>query len=231
MNCIELSFLNSCTPLSNINAVLAYFSETLHVPLGTIILLLSFPLVMTITSLLRHYIGVKTLGSYVPTIIIFAFLAMGLFQGVFFFIIVVSTAMLMKVIMSKFRILYLPRMTIVMTVVTIAVLFILFFAGLLNMKSLLDISLFPLLMLIMLAEKFILVQIKEGNNAAFSASIETLLMAVVFYIILTSHIFLQTMVTYPYIILFLIPINLLAGKFTGMRISEYFRFQKIINKK
>ena len=147
MNCIDINFINACFELKNISPILNYSSQILHIPLGTILLLLSFPLVMTIASFSRHIIGVKTLGSYVPTIIIFAFLTTGLLQGTYFFTIIIAVSMLAKVIMSKFRILYLPRITIVMTIVTIAVLIGLLLAGLLNLTSIINISLFRYLCL------------------------------------------------------------------------------------
>ena len=181
MNCIDINFINACFELSNISPILNYSSQVLHIPLGTILLLLSFPIVMTVTTFTRHIVGIKTLGSYVPAIIIFAFLTMGLLQGTYFFTIIIAISMIAKIVMSKFRLLYLPRITIVMTIVTIAVLIGLLLAGLLNITSIINISLFPLLMLIMLAEKFILVQIKEGNSKAFSAALETLMLVSLAY--------------------------------------------------
>ncbi|MCD5396730.1 MAG: hypothetical protein LRZ98_01025 [Candidatus Pacebacteria bacterium] len=186
---------------------------------------------MTFIVILRHFLGIKTLGSFIPTILVFIFLTIGLLEGVFFFFIIIASAIFIKIMLNKFKILYLPRITIIMIIITIAVLLILFFAGLLGLKTLTGISFFPLLILIILAEKFVLVQIKEGNKMAFSTSLETLLITCLGYILLTNELFIKFLVLYPYIILLLIPINYLSGKFTGLRLLEYFRFKEIIKNK
>ncbi len=230
MNCTNINFINSCLDLQNINSILSYASNFLHIELGTIVLLLSLPIIMTIASFSRHILGIKTLGSYVPTIIIFSFLTTGLLQGAYFFFIIIFVSIFTKILMNKFKLLFLPRITIVMTIVTIAVLLGLLIAGLLNIHSLINISLFPILMMIIAAEKFILVQIKEGTSRAFSVALETLILASLAYLALTSKIFIQFLVSYPYILLLLIPINFATGKFTGLRLSEYFRFKSLFKK-
>ncbi len=230
MSCTHLNFLNQCIELHNQNIIIDFLTHTLHIPLETIFLLLAFPVVMTLVGILRHIFGIKTLGAFVPTIIMFAFIAVGLLQGVFFFVIVVVTAMIMKVFMSQFRILYLPRMTILMTVVILSVLLALTISGLFNLHSLVDISLFPLLIIIILAEEFILVQIKDGTKNAAIVAGETLLITTLGYLTITSTFFINTLLKYPYIILLLIPFNVLIGKLTGLRLSEYFRFKDVIKK-
>jgi len=230
MTCTSIDFINSCFELNNINSLLDYSSNILHIPLGTIVLLLSFPIIMTIASFHRHIVGAKSLGSYVQTIIIFAFLTTGLLQGTYFFSIIIAISMLTKILMNKFRLLFLPRITIVMTITTIAVLIGLLLAGLFHIDSIIQMSLFPLIMLIIVAEKFILVQIKEGNQKALSTAFDTLILTSIAYLIITSHIFIQFLVTYPYILILLIPINFMIGKFTGLRLTEYFRFKSLFNK-
>ena len=82
--------------------------------------------------------------------------------------------------------------------------------------------------MITLVEKFIAVQIEKGNRAAVVLSLETLLISVVGYYIASWHFLVSAILVYPWISLLTIPVNIFLGKWTGLRLSEYFRFRQII---
>lgn len=56
----------------------------------------------------------------------------------------------------------------------------------------------------------------------------TLLIGLFCYVILNINAIKVILLSYPELILLLIPINFFIGKFTGLRITEYFRFKEII---
>ena len=82
--------------------------------------------------------------------------------------------------------------------------------------------------MITIVEKFVAVQIEKGNEAAVKLAIETLFISIAGFFIASSSILIHFLAAYPWVVFFTIPINILLGKWTGLRISEYIRFQKIM---
>ena len=89
-------------------------------------------------------------------------------------------------------------------------------------------SVFPILILVSLAEQFVESQIRLGFREAVILTIETLLLSVVSTLIIQWDTLQSFVVGFPEIILITIPINILLGRWTGLRVTEYFRFRKIL---
>lgn len=195
----------------------------------TIILLLMLPIVATIIAFARQVIGIKGFGIYTPLIISFAFLATGLKYGLAFFIIIILIGTLARLVVKRFRLLYLPRMAIVLTAVAISI-FAVFLEGAYSGRNgLTAASIFAIIVMITLVEKFIASQIERGRKEAIILTIETLILSIICYLIAIWPWLRDLVLTYPIIIITgTIIINVLLGKWTGLRISEYARFRKII---
>jgi hypothetical protein len=199
------------------------------VPFDTIALILMLPIIATFIAFLRQVVGIKAFGIYTPLIVTFAFLATnGIKYGVAIFITVILVGMLMRFVLKPFRLLYLPRVAIMLTVVAIFILLVLVFGGGLQRTGLAAVSIFPILIMITLVEKFVAVQIEKGDRVAIILAIETLFISIVGFLIASNAPLIKFIVQYPWAILFTIPINILLGKWTGLRISEYFRFKEIM---
>lgn len=202
------------------------------VPLDTIILLLMLPLVATIAAFFRQIIGIKAFGIYTPSIITFAFLSFdpkGIKYGIALFFGIIITGMLSRYLLKRLRILYLPRVAITLTIVSIATLGMLIIGGSFNRTGLASVSIFPLLIMIMLVEKFVATQIEKGDRTALILAMETLIISLIGYAIVRWHVLIEIILAYPWSILITIPINIGLGKWTGLRLSEYLRFRKILN--
>jgi hypothetical protein len=213
----------------NISPIVNYFVEQ-GVPLVTVTLLLMFPIVATLIAFLRQVVGIKAFGIYTPSIIIFAFLATGLKYGFALYVSVILTGMLVRLLMKKFRILYLPRVAITLSIISLIILLFLVFGGSLQRTGLAAVSIFPLLIMITLVEKFISTQIEKGTKTAYLLALETLLISIAGYFLLKWNFLINLVIAYPFVILLTIPINIILGKWTGLRISEYLRFKEIFKK-
>jgi hypothetical protein len=213
----------------SISPIVSYFVNQ-GVPLPTVVLLLMFPIIATMIAFLRQVIGIKAFGIYTPSIIIFAFFATGIKYGVVLFVSVILVGMIVRLLMKRFRILYLPRVAITLSIVAIVMLFVLTIGGSFQRTGLAAVSIFPLLIMITLVEKFISTQIEKGNKTAFILALETLIISIVGYFLLKWGFLINFVVAYPWIILLTIPINIVLGKWTGLRVSEYFRFKEIFKK-
>jgi hypothetical protein len=212
-----------------ISPIVNYFIHA-GVPQETVELLLVLPIIATFIAILRQVFGIKAFGIYTPSIIIFAFLATGLKYGIGIFLSVIIIGMLARYLLKKLRILYLPRVAITLTIVSLAMLGVLVLGGSLQRTGLAAVRIFPLLIMITIVEKFVAAQIEKGNKTAVILAVETLLISIVGYFIASWQFLIQALAAYPWIILFTIPINILLGKWTGLRLSEYFRFREILKK-
>lgn len=199
------------------------------IPHETVTLLLMLPIAATIIAFARQVIGIKGFGIYTPLIIAFAFTATGLKYGLAFFVTIIAIGTLTRILAKRFRLLYLPRMAIVITVVAIAILLTLLGGTYINGPQLLAAPILAVLIMIPLVEKFIAVQIERGARNAIYITIETLILSIVCFSVI-SWSFLQDMVLlYPlWFLLGSVLINIFLGKWTGLRLTEYYRFREVI---
>ncbi|HOX10408.1 MAG TPA: 7TM domain-containing protein [Candidatus Moranbacteria bacterium] len=214
--------------MENINPIVSYFVSQ-GMPLETVKLLLMLPIIVTLIAFFRQVIGIKAFGIYTPAIVTFAFLAFQqLRYGVLVFVSVILLGMIMRFVLKELRILYLPRVAITLSVIAIAILVLLGFGGAMQRTGLASISIFPILIMVTLVEKFVATQIEKGNKAAVILAVETLVISIAGYYLASWPLLIKSVVAFPWIVLFTIPINIALGKWGGLRISEYFRFRQVL---
>ena len=205
------------------------------VPQETVRLVLMLPIIATAIAFIRQIVGMKAFGIYTPLIVTLAFLAMSeqisdVKYGVVIFISVIIIGMITRFILKKFRLLYLPRVAITLSVVSFFILLFLIFGGSQQRTGLASVSIFPLLIMIAIVEKFVAAQIEKGTKKAIVLAFETLLLSLGGFF-LANWSFLGLLVTaYPWAVLFTIPFNVFLGKWPGLRISELWRFREVIKK-
>ena len=198
------------------------------VSIETIYLILALPFVATLIAAFRQLIGIKSFGIYTPLVLTFAFWAIGIKYGIAIFIVIFLTGTAVRYVLKNFRLLYMPRMAIVLTVISLAILVLLAIGGYLNKTGLASTSILPILILIILIEKFISAQVEKGFRTAAFLSVETLIISIVGYYFIIWDVFRNLVLEHPEYILLLFVINIFLGKWTGIRLSEYLRFRKVI---
>ena len=200
------------------------------VPTNTIVLVLMFPLVAAIIAASRHLIGLRGFGIFTPAIVAVGFLATGLTAGfiLFFTIILVATAA--RVLIRRLHLPYMPRTSLLLWVVSVTVLVILLLSPYLNLQDIANLSIFPILLMVLLAETFIEVQNKRSRAEAMEMTLETLLLAVFCYFIMNLEFVQKLIIINPEITLLGVAVfNIFLGKFGGLRLMEYWRFRKILD--
>jgi len=207
------------------------------VPLETVVLILMLPIIATMIAFFRQVFGVKAFGIYTPSIITFAFLAIGtgsrwsgVKYGTAIFVGVIFIGMITRFILKKFRLLYLPRVALTLSVVALLILFMLGLGGALHRTGLASVSIFPLLIMITIVEKFVAAQIEKGTKTAVILATETLFISLLGYFLASWNMLIQIIVQYPWVILLTFPVNFALGKWTGLRMAEYWRFKEVLKK-
>jgi len=205
----------------------------LNIPQSTVILLLMLPIIATVVAFFRQIIGIKAFGIYTPSIITFAFLAFepkGWKYGTLIFIMMILIGLLSRYTLRYLRVLYLPRVAITLTFVSFAMIGVLAIAGYFQRTGLVAVDIFPLLIMITLVEKFVSTQIEKGDEVAIILAIETLFISLVGYFIARSFFLTNLILVSPWIVLLTLPINVLLGKWSGLRLTEIVRFRNIFTR-
>lgn len=192
-----------------------------------IILMLMLPIIATIIAFTRQFLGIKTFGIYTPTIITLSFLATGLKYGLTIFLVILTAATLIRLIFKRFRLLYLPRMAIVLSIVAFTILAMFVIGAATNRTGIIGLSILPILVLIILVEKFISIQMEKGPRTAIVLSLETILVSVACYYVASWDVLTTFILAYPESLLLTFVINILMAKWVGLRISEYIRFREV----
>jgi len=214
--------------MDKISPIFAYFMEQ-GLPFDTVVMLLMLPIIVTLIAFFRQVVGIKAFGIYTPAMVTFAFLAIPrLRYGVVVFIVVILVGMLMRYTLRKLRLLYLPRMAMTLSIVSFSILLLLVFGGTMHRTGLASVSIFPILIMITLVEKFVSTQIEKGDKAALILALETLFISIIGFYIASWFGLIHFIVTYPWVVLLTLPINIFLGKWDGLRILEYIRFRKVL---
>lgn len=198
------------------------------VPINNITLLLMLPIIATILSFSRQVIGIKAFGIITPAMTTLSFLVMGLTNGLIVFSAVLLSGTLTRLLVRRLHLLYLPRMALVLTSVSLAILLLLGIGATVGNTSIVSFAIFPTLILTLLAEEFIAVQFTVGARTALTITAWTLALAIVSYFIMSWELFRTVIISYPEVTLLAIPLNILLGRWGGLRLTEYFRFRKLL---
>lgn len=198
------------------------------VPVNSIILILMLPVIATILAFARQVVGIKSFGLVTPAMTTLSFLVMGLQYGLIVFVTIVLSGTITRSVLRRLRLLYLPRMALVLTSVSLSLLLLLGLGVANNQNAVLSFSIFPALILTILAEEFIAAQFKLGVRSALTLTAWTLVLSTICYFIVSSEIFRTSILSYPEIILLTIPLNIALGQWGGLRMTEYFRFRELL---
>lgn len=201
------------------------------VPTNTLVLLLLLPTIATIVAGARHLVGLQGFGILLPAALGVTFLAVGPVAGLGLFLVITLTTTLSRVVLRriKLRLHYLPRMSFLLGVTTLFVLFVLFLGSFIDISNVGNISIFPVLFLILLAEDFTRVQIGKSFRTAFNITTQTLFLALILYALLIQEGLQRFVILNPeWSIAIPLFASILLGKFSGLRFLEYYRFRRLI---
>ena len=194
------------------------------VPANTIILILLLPFLATLVVFFRQIIGLPTLEMLVPIALAITLIATGLTAGAILLITILLASFVARLILKKIRIMQLPKMALSMLLVAIFVFMSLTVSASLGILTVRQLSFFPVLLLILLSDKIVALQLARGSKPAIIITFFTLMLGAAGYVILSVGIIRNYLLLYPEIIFILIPINLLLGRYFGLRLTEYHRF-------
>lgn len=212
------------------------------VELNSIVLLLLLPISATIIGITRHIIGFRSLGIYLALLMTFLMYELGnsnpqsysdIFKGMkyayfMFFFIFIFTIFAYK-ITKRLVLHYYAKLSIIITIVTTLLLLLITILGLIGYKGFITLNTFTLLLIVGLSEKFLSIIIRKKLKSTIIISFESIAQATFCYILIAQPFFIDALVNYPYLIILLFPINYFVGRYADLRLTELYRFRKVLN--
>lgn len=239
---IPFSLINDSSPPLSFFGFMTYTINYLvekNIPVNSIALVLMLPVIVTIIAFFKQIVGINTLGVYTPAIITLSFLALEIKFGLLFLLAILVVGSLHHYVFRRYRLLYIPKMAILLIMVSLMIILILACGAFFNLSTMVTVSVFPILIMGALAEKFFSIQADRGLKSAITIILETIFVSAVAYVVIGGEIslfsyqikfeFLRTLIFgYPEIIFLFLLINVFLGRWTGLRLSEYIRFREIL---
>ncbi len=201
------------------------------VPRDTIVYLIGLPVLATLIAFARQIVGIKGFGIYTSLLLALSLVALGAKYGLATFVTILVVGTFTRFLIKKLRLTYLPRMALLITVVSLALLVMFYAAGYFARAGIFATSILAVLIMLSLIEKFISAQIEKGGKAAILLILETLALALTSYYLITWKSFQKIILEFPVLIITgSIVFNILLGKWTGLRLFERWRFREILKK-
>lgn len=210
----------------NVLTSIVSFMLTRGIGSQTVILLLMLPVIATILAFLKQVIGITTFGLYTPSIIALSLLALGWWNGIVFLLFIIATGYATRAFMRRWRLLYIPKVAIIITVVSITLILLLSLGAFFGITFSRD-TIFILLIMSTLSESFLNLKTEEGWKAALFGIFETIAAALLCVWVVQWPLLQSLVLAYPELILLTFLINVLLGRWTGLRLIEYFRFREV----
>jgi len=202
------------------------------VPENTVILLLLLPLVATLVSVIHYVVGLSGYGIFIPTMVAVALLATGVRSGLVLFAAILTITLLSNFLVKKLKLHFWPARSITLLGVSLVTFGMMVVASYINVVEVDKISIFPILFMILLTEEFVRTQLAKSKKEAVRLTLGTLILAVAGAMIMgvegIGEIVLKNA---EIVVLLVLVINIMVGRYGGIRLMEIRRFKGAIRKK
>lgn len=213
---------------TNFIAYAVQYAVRIGIPADTVIFILLLPFLATIVAFSRQIIGLPNLGILVAISFSIIFLTIGITASVILLAAIILASTIGRIILKRVRIMQLPKMALSVFVVAIFMFIALMVSGSFGILMVSDLSIFPILLLILLGERIVALQLERPPHEALIITFITLILGLLGFLILSYIPLRRIVLLYPETIFLLIPINILIGRYFGLRLTEYFRFREML---
>ncbi|MFA5684878.1 MAG: UUP1 family membrane protein [Lysobacteraceae bacterium] len=189
--------------------------------------LLLVPIGAFIMLVLRNLIGVKTYGTFMPVLIALAFRDTGLLAGIALFVLVVGAGLLVRFYLERLRLLLVPRLAAVLTVVVGLMALVSVLSNQLSIEVGLSVALFPMVIMAMTIERMSITWEERGGAHAIREGLGTLAVAALAYLAMSWERLEHFVFVFPEALLILLALILVLGRYSGYRLNELFRFRAL----
>jgi 7 transmembrane helices usually fused to an inactive transglutaminase/Transglutaminase-like superfamily len=191
--------------------------------------LLLLPAAAVVIALFRNVIGLMSFGAFAPALIGLAFRGgLGDLPGVLVFVTILLIGWLMRRVLDRYHLLQVPRVAVMLTLIMGLLIAAVVAANRFGAPTTAYISLFPLIILTSMVERFWTIETEDGAGASFRTLFQTMLISTVIALTLSIGALSWWLFSFPETLLIIIAAQLLIGRYTGHRLTELFRFRALL---
>ena len=192
------------------------YATLLLVPIGALVLVV-----------MRNVVGLRALGTFMPVLIALAFRETGLAAGLVLFALVVTVGLLLRFYLERLRLLLVPRLSAVLTIVVILMVLMSLLSHQLHWDVGLSVGLFPMVILAMVIERLSIIWEERGPRDALMESLGSTLIAVLAFVVMGRPEIQHLVFVFPELLLLVLGLTIMMGRYSGYRLSELIRFREL----
>jgi len=193
--------------------------------------IMTIPIGVFMLVLLRNLVGLRGVGTFMPVLIALAFRQTQLVWGLVLFSMVLSAGLLVRLYLDHLKLLLVARLAAILMFVILLMAVITILSDKLDFSSGLSVALFPLVILTMTIERISVLWDERGPAEAIKQAVRSLIIASMCYLVMSAEPVQYIFFAFPEIILVLMALTLLIGRYTGYRLTELVRFRALAEPK
>lgn len=191
--------------------------------------LLLLPVAALVICVFRNLIGVSSFGTFAPALVGLAFREIRSLPGIFVFVSVLLVGWLMRRILDHYHLLQVPRVALMLTLIMLVLVGIVVGANHFGASLTTYVSLFPLVILTGMVERFWTLETEDSTAASFRTLFWTMAISTVIALVLSLNALVQQLFRYPETLGLIMAVQLLIGRYTGYRLTELLRFRDFVS--
>ncbi|HZV04562.1 MAG TPA: 7TM domain-containing protein [Gemmataceae bacterium] len=191
-------------------------------------ILLLLPIAALIICIFRNVIGLRSFGTFAPALIGLAFHDLHSLPGILVFVTILLIGWLMRRVLDHYHLLQVPRVATMLTLIMIVLIGAVVAANVYGAPTTRYISLFPMIILCGMVERFWTLETEDSTGASFRTLFQTMLIATIIALVLSSTSLVQHMLRFPETLGLIMAAQLLIGRYTGYRLMELLRFRDFL---
>ncbi|MBF0425339.1 MAG: inactive transglutaminase family protein [Magnetococcales bacterium] len=207
----------------------SFFSLPMHVQ-QVFKVLLTVPLGVLLLVFVRNVIGLTIFGTFMPVLIALAFRETHLLWGIFLFICIVAGGLTVRLYFEHLKLLVVPRLAAILIVVILLMAGLSILSYAMGMDRGWSIALFPMVILTMTVERLSVIWDERGPAAALQQAAGSLLVAALCHLAMSNPYTEHVMFIFPELLLVILALTLLLGRYTGYRLLELKRFRALVDR-
>lgn len=196
--------------------------------INNIYIFLIIPIILTIIIVFKHFVWISPIWISIPLFLTLMFFKIWFLISLFLIFLYICLNLFLSLITYRYNLLYAPKMVFLITINFIFFIILLNIGYSLNIISLNLSDILYFVIFIIISEKMITIITSKDLLEYKESFFWTILISSFCFVLLNINTIKVLTLSFPEIILFLIPINFLIWRFSGLRITEYFRFKEII---
>ncbi len=195
---------------------------------NTFKLLLLVPLGALVVVIMRVIVGLKTSGTFMPILLSMAFIETSLLPGIMMFILVVTMGLIVRSYLSHLNLLLVARISSVLIVVVGIMAFVAILSHKLELEYATSITFFPIIILAWTIERMSIIWEEDGSKEVFLQGSGSLIVSIIAYFAMTNSVLSFITFNFPEVLLAVLGLIILLGRYSGYRLSELYRFKSMV---